>query len=58
MDAFILDNLPGTFSRLCGRAGERSDAAYRPIDRGLQRLRKQGKITFDRKGRDCVWRLL
>lgn len=32
------------------------NAAYRIADRILQKLRKEGKIEFERKGRTVVWR--
>lgn len=32
------------------------DAAYRIADRTLQKLRKEGKISFRREGRTVIWR--
>lgn len=52
VEQFILNSLPVTFGALSRNAPL---GWYRPIDAGLQRLKRAGKITFYRSGRDCVW---
>lgn len=53
VDEYILANLPATFLALyLNKPGE----WYRPIDRGLQRLRKKGMVTWSRYGGVPVWR--
>lgn len=43
----MLSGEPFTWSQIGGTA---------EVDRTIQRLRKQGLITFTREGRNCVWR--
>ena len=57
VDEYVISNLPATFQSLVQRSPD-ADAWYRPIDRSLQRLRKAGRVTFDRDGRRIVWRAI
>lgn len=52
---YILRELPATFQSLVQRKLSQGQDWYRPIDRGLQRLRKKGVISFRREGRATVW---
>jgi DNA-binding transcriptional regulator PaaX len=52
VEAFILANLPATFGSLVRKAADDMD---RPIDMGLQRLRRRGVISFVREGRSTIW---
>lgn len=59
VDAFILDNLPGTFGALHGKATQHfGEDTYRKVDQRLQSLRKRGLATFHRNGKHVVWSAL
>lgn len=59
VEAFILSSLPSNYSAMCAKAYatgiDWADQHGREIDKGLQRLRKAGKITFERKGKLTIW---
>lgn len=55
VDAYILAELPASFQSLVQRKLVHDIDWYRPIDRGLQRLRKKGLVTFQRQGRFIIW---
>lgn len=57
VDDFILARLPSTFGRL-SHASPDLLKWERPIDRGLQRLRKSGKIYLDRSVKPALWRIM
>ena len=56
VDAFIMSRLPSSFMEIAVKApGGYLGDWYRPIDRGLQRLRKRGVIEWNRAGGVIVW---
>ena len=52
IEAEVLKRLPATYGQLCLALGAKED---RKIDAALQRLKRRGKITFERKGRHTTW---
>lgn len=55
-DAFIMSRLPSCFLNLMLEApGGYTGDWFRPVDRGLQRLRKRGVIEWKRAGGVIVW---
>ena len=56
IEDFIMARLPATYGRLCAElCKSEGDYAWRMIDRGLQRLRKRGAISFVRTGNKITW---
>lgn len=58
VDAYILANLPASFTTLNGRKMAEGVDWYRLLDRRLQALRKRGIVAFTRNGRIVVWDLV
>lgn len=56
-EKFILDNLPSSYGRLVKKVPHhgRPDDFDRTIDKALQRLRRRGRISFIREGRNVLW---
>lgn len=52
IEARMLNGAEFTFKGLVDRYGEEH---YRLIDRTIQKLRKAGKISHRREGRDFIW---
>jgi hypothetical protein len=52
IEARMLNGAEFTFKGLCDRYGEEH---YRLIDRTIQKLRRAGKISYRREGRDFIW---
>jgi chromosome condensin MukBEF MukE localization factor len=57
IEARILAKLPQTYGGLVAALEQdlnRNDL-NRKVDSTLQRLRRRGAVTFERKGRDAIW---
>ncbi len=61
METEILAALPGSYKEICtALAPNHHDARTTPafelkVDRELQKLRKAGKIQWERRGRSIIW---
>lgn len=54
IEAEVIKRLPATYGQLCAALGTKED---RKIDAALQRLKRRGKIEFERRGRLTIWSL-